>query len=580
MPLRTIQKTYDQSELRGFRGVNLRRDRLSLADEDLARAINADLHTKPGIVILRKGRTPIFETPLAGRNIRRLHRLGTSRYIVSARNLYRHGIASAQPSLILSNLSRNLFTTLLSLRPFNDSDTWVFIADDAQMYKDNGSDTYRWGIAAPTNAPSLSNGDGTGLTGAYSAVYTYVRLVGGLVAHESNPSDPSNTVNPSDKDIDIDVTASGDEQVTNIYIYRTVAGGSVYLYDRSTSNDTATRTLSNADSALGVAVETDNDVPPDMSWVVEHQGHAFGVRDASYPHYLRWAKRFRPESWAPDNYIAVGNPDDPLLCAVSFTGFLGVWTPATKYRILGNDTQGFTHLEAVSKRGTRAPQATIGTEIGAVFVASDGVFSTQMLQPDLELSQSIEPMFHDDTVHDNAPIEWAEASSMALARYKQRLYFAYTNTAGERLLAVLSADTGNWYFYDHPATALYREEDADRLVAGLQNGIVYFLEEGYLDAGSAITMTFAPAERGQWEKRRFDYAYVDADAMNGTVSVAIQVDGRTVRTLSITGARLRRRLRLPDGCVGTTWTAEVKYSGSEPVEVYAIRVLYLPLGGI
>lgn len=47
MPVPTQQRVLTGQELRGFRGVNLKQDRLNLEDQDVARAINADLHSQP-----------------------------------------------------------------------------------------------------------------------------------------------------------------------------------------------------------------------------------------------------------------------------------------------------------------------------------------------------------------------------------------------------------------------------------------------------------------------------------------------------------------------------------------------------
>ena len=57
MAERSLQ--YVGEGLSTFQGVNLRKDRLSLADEDMARAINVDLHTQVGTILSRRGTTRV-----------------------------------------------------------------------------------------------------------------------------------------------------------------------------------------------------------------------------------------------------------------------------------------------------------------------------------------------------------------------------------------------------------------------------------------------------------------------------------------------------------------------------------------
>ncbi len=575
MPVPTAQKALIPTDLHSFRGVNLRQDRLDLADDDLARVINADLHTLPGVVQARLGRSTQFSTALADTVIRRLAKHNARRYQVAGQAVYRNQVS------ILTGLSSNLVTTLLAVQPLNDTATWTFIADDALMRKDDGTNVRNWGIAGPAAAAAITVGAGTGLTGDYTAVYTYARVVGGTVIHESNPSATPAAVTLANENLNVPVVASTDAQVTNIRLYRSVAGGAAHLFDVQLTNTSGTPVSFQADTALGTAVDTDNDAPNTMSSIALHLGHVFGCRDASNPHYLWWAKRFRPEAIPSSNFIAIGSPGDPLQAVVSLTGVLGVFSRETKYRILGNATQGFAELEALSHRGTPAWQAVLVTASGAVFPARDGLWVTNFMDADVELSQAIEPMFHGQTIHGTAPIDWAQADEMSTAAYKGRLYFGYTDTTGARMLAVFSSDTGRWYFYDHPAKSLLVEEDVDQLTAGFADGLVYILEDATAtgDAGNPISMEVQLPTRGSpWLRQRFDYLRPDVDPKNGTITAEVYVDDVLVHTLSITGTRTQaRRLRRLPGTMGYTWRVRYTYTGTERAAKYGARMLSLPL---
>src|SRR5262245_4599617 len=88
MPLAVPQKPQQSEGLRGFLGVDMRRDRLSLADEACAVAINADFHSRPGVIRLRQGRALLASTQLDGA-VRLLTRLNQRRYQLAGTTWYR-----------------------------------------------------------------------------------------------------------------------------------------------------------------------------------------------------------------------------------------------------------------------------------------------------------------------------------------------------------------------------------------------------------------------------------------------------------------------------------------------------------
>jgi len=565
----------DRQEVQGFLGINLRQDRVSLADAELAKAINADLHSQLGVVVLRFGRTKQNSVALADQAIRRLARINSVRYRVAANTVYR------DTSQIVNGLSTNLYTTLMPFRPLNDTTIWAFIADDGLMRKDDGTNTRIWGIAAPAAAPSLGT-TGTGLTGTYGAKYTYARVVGSSVAHESNPSAAASQA-LSNQNLTVGVTASTDPQVTHIRIYRTQAGGAEYLFDQQVTNATATITSSQADSALGAAVETDNDVPPEAGGAVNWNDQAWLYHDPDNQHYLWRSKRYRPESVPTDNYMEIGNADDAIQAVSPMVGLLGVLTRRTKYRVLGTEVTGYIYQEAISKRGTPAGLAVKGTEDGTLFIARDGVFVTNFLDADQELSSKINRIFHGESVNGIDGVNWDAISTASIEAYRGFYAVALPTGTAEtpNILAVYSKATRNWFFYDHPLRSMLYEEDTDDLTGGGTDGFVYVLEDGTTDAGADIALDVETKDYfgGSPKLRKlFLFLKVDLDTAGDDVTLKLYVDGTLKRTISgFTSSRDKALIRFPEGCLGFTWRLKLEYTGRSTVRFYGAEAIWAPL---
>lgn len=130
------------------------------------------------------------------------------------------GLTSAQWSAIQYNA-------------YNDTAENIFALNGTDRKRIESSTVYEWGLAAPTNAPTITAGQGTGLTGLYNVRYTYVRKVGGVTVAESNPSSPATSfLDLTNQSLAVSVTTPSDSQVTHIRLYRTQANGAIYYQDQ------------------------------------------------------------------------------------------------------------------------------------------------------------------------------------------------------------------------------------------------------------------------------------------------------------------------------------------------------------
>jgi hypothetical protein len=217
-----------------FLGVNLRQDRVSMADEEVAKAINADFHLQPGVIVLRLGRTAHNDTVLSNLAIRRLAKINGHRYQVAGTRLYcDYTIVSDISSLGTSNI-----TTFMPFRPLNDDTTWAYIANDStgSMFKVDCQERGAWGTGVP-QFPTIKAGTLISFlnAGVYTVAYTQVRLVSGAAAFESNPSNPFATITLSFADSlnigDMTDVVFNNDTVNAVGIYRSLADSGVPLLD-------------------------------------------------------------------------------------------------------------------------------------------------------------------------------------------------------------------------------------------------------------------------------------------------------------------------------------------------------------
>ncbi len=564
-------------------GVNLRQDRVALAQNQLAKSINADLNLSPGALVLRLGRTKLNQTPLADLRINRQSLINGFRYQAAGRSLYRDFTLIPSSSLVFS---ANLTTNFQGYTPQSDTQLWAFIADDAIMQKDNGTTLVPWTISAPANAPTVATGAAGSLTGAYQLRYTYIRkTAGGALAAESNPGPVSTVVNPATQVISVTaITTPGDVQVTHMRLYRTAAGGSLFLFDQDIPRGTTTATSSQADTSLGAALSlTGNSAPPNCSSLAIWNETMWLTHDLNNPTNLYYSTRFNPESFPPANFLSIGDASDPLQYVIPFGGLLGVFSRNTKYRVLGNALAGYVAEESMSRRGTAAFMATISTEHGVIFVARDGIWRTDFSSPDVQMSEMIYPLFLGESVNGIDPINWAASSTMRAGRYKNRYYLAFpsgTHTVPDMVM-VYSFDTKNWYFYDHPLSDLYYEELNNQILGGGQDGYSYVLENGSSDGGSAIaldceTKDFSGASKDV--RKLFQYIRVDADTKGETLTCQLYVDDvlTTTQPFSSSG-RSERLIAVAQGSMGYHWRIRFTYTGTARIRIYPPAAIYVPL---
>lgn len=263
---------------------------------------------------------------------------------------------------------------------------FLYWCDGNASEKWDGSHQWKWGIQAPSVTPGLSFSVGAlSPTAGYSYVYCYYNSVTGHLSSASPVS--ANTGPLTGKNITVSYTASGDSQVTNIWIFRIADGGGLYYFLASVANATSNYTDSTADTGLNKNLIADlsgvNSPPPaGMAHTAFYAGRPWGlVGNVLYA------------GAGPDATIGVGTecwpgannwvlPGQGTALVATSVG-LAVFTYDDLYLLAGTDLTSFTLLPWQINFGVAGENSV--TQDGDLLF----VFTTRSLFYSIQYGQSL-----------------------------------------------------------------------------------------------------------------------------------------------------------------------------------------------
>jgi hypothetical protein len=211
--------------------------------------------------------------------------------------------------------------------------------------KSDGSNTRILEVVAPTVAPSTGlDGAAGNLTGDYQYKITFVSEKGA----ETNGGPGSIILATAADIVDITNIATGSAEVASRKIYRTEAGGSVFYYLATISDNTTTTYDDNiADVNLGTdVVPYNHDAPPDrLSFPTVYKEYLFGVPFA-HPGRLYFSHQTYPEIFngaeGTGYYIIVGlNDGENIIGVKTLRGSLFVFKDKSTWPVVGGSPDDF-----------------------------------------------------------------------------------------------------------------------------------------------------------------------------------------------------------------------------------------------
>jgi len=410
---------------------------------------------------------------------------------------------------------------------------FVYMTAGEQPFKDDGTLASVLGIAAPPEAPTLSDSSVAGLpTGIYKGIFTLVNVDG----VESDGSLVSTQVTVSSEKITWTVPVGGTDCVAR-RLYRTIAGGSVYyLVTEIEDNTTTTYTDNNTDleiqNSSNIAPDANtNLVPPDSTIIAEHGNHLWFV-PSSNEKRLYFSRVFGSDSSAP--YAAFEQvPTDyyyefphSITGIKSFAGHLIVtgnyFTTIIVGTIFGGtldntiikkiDNMGaVTHEAMALAEGTNGKLLAMMTKHGISYLTT-GQYETDLGRA--PLSQPISPKLKDAVLTD-----------AFLFYFRDFLYAGFTNSSGIRVIYRFDFFRSTW---DGPwDIPLFSMEEFNKGIIGADNEVVqlHTMFNADTDNGTNIAMVYNLRFASSGENVTLGKSYIVANNDTVPTSLAIALQG-------------------------------------------------------
>lgn len=455
--------------------------------------------------------------------------------------------------------------------PYNSTTQSIYASNGSYQKRIENATVYKWGIAAPTAAPTIAVGAGTGLTGDYNAKYSYCRKQSSVVVSESNLSPAaSSAVTLADEDLSVTWTASTDSQVTHVRIYRTIADGSIYYHDQDVAIGTTTIDTSTADTALGTLAHSNHDEPPTGNIVLgpNFNGVCFILKTNKV--YYCLAKQ--PDYWPASYYVEVGPLQRPLKSGVFYNNQLYVASETSIYQIAGTGAQTFFPLPQTAAVGgclSRYGMLTVA-KYGIFHILNDGIYLFNA-SGDTKITHSqLDKIFRGEDAGAMPGIN--SLTNSWLISYQDNLYFGYCAIGNSypRHVVVYNLTDRKLRYYDWgiEISAIDIDYTNKRLICADSTGYIYHLEIGSIDSSCAWdiqTKEFTLSTRAHFPR----WVKYDIDASEaGSATGELILDGTSHQSHTLSENRSTKR-RLVDIENGNR--CSIRISGTGNVSIYAVE---------
>ncbi len=487
-------------------GLNTRDLDTLIKDNELSDVANFNFD-KRGALEVRRGFTKFGTTALGSYDVKSVggyYKVGEDMEVIATGSTVIATVTSSSKTNIKTGLSGD--GLLFDLHQYANHYYMANGEDPVQVY-DGSNDVWDIGYPIPgSNCTAAKDGTTGGLEAkVYKYKITYYYSDG-----QSNSSEDITSITPdAGKSVALtSIPINGGERVTQRRIYRTAGDGSTYKL-LTTINDNTTEVYldSIADAGLGADMDTDNDAPPVLHYVVNHKGRLWGMGDPNNPSRVYYSKALHPESFPPTYWWDVGKDDGTIGTALTtnlgmfvifknyatwvLTGDIPVGSSADMELINANPKVGCVSFATMAHDGNdlifMSPNLGVQT-LSRVILATTETMDVEALSDKV------------DTTVEGLAEGYLQYACAEIFKHKYHLFVPTGSSQTENNIALVldlrglnpeNEDTVRWTRYTNmtfSSCALIYDTNGDRLLVGTNTttGYIYDFGVGTSDAGVTI----------------------------------------------------------------------------------------------
>ena len=487
-------------------GLNTRDLDTIIKDDELSDVANFNFD-KRGALKVRPGFTKFGNTALGSFDVKSIggyYKVGEDVEVIATGSTIISKVTSSTKTDIKTELTGN--GLIFDLHQYMNHYYMANGTDPVQVY-DGALDVWDIGYPIPTSNCSAAKDDGTA-GGLEAKLYKY-KITYYYNDGESNCCEDVTSITPTvSKSVALTSIPTGGERVTQRKIYRTTGDGSTYKLLTTINNNTdTTYTDSIADSGLGADMDTDNDAPPVLHYIVNHKGRLWGMGDPDHPSRLYYSKALHPESFPPLYYWDVGEDDGTIGMGLNvnlgmltifknystwiISGDLPTGTGADMELINANPRVGLASFKTMAHAGNDLIflSPNLGVQrLHRVILATTETMDTEALSDKI------------DTTIEGLADGYLQYACAEVFDHKYHLFVpdGVSQTSNNIALALdlrgldpTREDTIRWTKYDNmnfASCALIYDTNGDRLLCGTNGGTGYLFDfgNGTTDDGTLI----------------------------------------------------------------------------------------------
>jgi hypothetical protein len=240
-------------------------------------------------------------------------------------------------------------------------------------------------------------------------------------------------------------------------------------------------------------------------------GRAWFAGDPNNPDLLYYSKVGNVEQVPPQNFIEVGNPNDPIVAIVEYLSQVFVFTQSTVWRIAGANVPSLlpSPVRTASQHGLAGRFAWTTAEGQLWFLSQDGVYlfngnnSVYMSEPVewvfrwfnfAATGEGIPPGYGQTSLPVSIPpADPAALGDAVMAFHQNEIYLSYKPISGSgRVRLIYHQVYRRWRADTTDAMAMLLEPDTQQLVYATSGGIVRLDRVGYADLANLSGTSVLP----------------------------------------------------------------------------------------